>query len=78
MQTKHPCDPETQRKRAEYHLATRLLQTARNSRLNPDSLRVYLKGLRKQYEAELLAAGPPETIDTEEEWLTQPYSANQL
>ncbi|XP_028251785.1 mutS protein homolog 4 [Parambassis ranga] len=67
LSTKHHCDPETQRKRAEYHLATRLLQTARNSRLNPDSLRVYLKGLKKQYEAELLAAGPPETRDTEEE-----------
>lgn len=39
-----------------YHLATRLLQAARNSRLDPDSLRMYLKGLKKQYEAELQAA----------------------
>uniref|UniRef100_A0A3P8U5S2 MutS homolog 4 n=1 Tax=Amphiprion percula TaxID=161767 RepID=A0A3P8U5S2_AMPPE len=51
-------NPETQRQRAVYHLATRLLQTARNSRLDPDSLRMYLKGLKKQYEAELQAAGP--------------------
>uniref|UniRef100_A0A8P4KNV6 MutS homolog 4 n=1 Tax=Dicentrarchus labrax TaxID=13489 RepID=A0A8P4KNV6_DICLA len=50
-------DPETQRQRAVYHLATRLLQAARNSRLDPDSLRMYLKGLKKQYEAELQAAG---------------------
>ncbi|KAM4540437.1 mutS protein homolog 4 [Fundulus diaphanus] len=57
---KHPTDPETQRQRAVYHLATRLLQTARNSRLDPESLRMYLKRLRKQYEAELQAAGPAE------------------
>ncbi|XP_034433272.1 mutS protein homolog 4 isoform X3 [Hippoglossus hippoglossus] len=64
---KHHSDPETQRQRAVYHLATRLLQAARNSRLDPDSLRMYLKGLRKQYEAELQAAGQPESMDTEEE-----------
>ncbi|XP_074517293.1 mutS protein homolog 4 isoform X2 [Sebastes fasciatus] len=64
---KHHSDPETQRQRAVYHLATRLLQTARNSRLDPDSLRMYLKGLKKQYEAELQAAGQPASIDTEEE-----------
>uniref|UniRef100_A0A3Q2PPU5 DNA mismatch repair protein n=1 Tax=Fundulus heteroclitus TaxID=8078 RepID=A0A3Q2PPU5_FUNHE len=57
---KHPTDPETQRQRAVYHLATRLLQTARNSRLDPESLRMYLKRLKKQYEAELQAAGPAE------------------
>lgn len=50
-----------------YKLATRLLQTARNSRLDRESLRMYLKGLKKQYEAELLAAGQPAAIDTEEE-----------
>ncbi|KAF3844835.1 hypothetical protein F7725_007998 [Dissostichus mawsoni] len=54
---KHHSDPETQRQRAVYHLATRLLQTARNSRLDPESLRMYLKGLKKQYEAELQAQG---------------------
>ncbi|TNN42249.1 MutS 4 [Liparis tanakae] len=64
---KHHSDPETQRQRAVYKLATRLLQTARNSRLDPESLRMYLKGLKKQYEAELLAAGQPAAIDTEEE-----------
>ncbi|XP_062863717.1 mutS protein homolog 4 [Trichomycterus rosablanca] len=50
---KHNSDPTTLRQRAVYHLATRLLQTARNSRLDPDSLRLYLKGLKKHYEAEL-------------------------
>uniref|UniRef100_A0A4W6F730 MutS homolog 4 n=1 Tax=Lates calcarifer TaxID=8187 RepID=A0A4W6F730_LATCA len=64
---KHHSDPETQRQRAVYHLATRLLQAARNSRLDPDSLRMYLKGLRKQYEAELQAVWQPASVDTEEE-----------
>ncbi|XP_039992286.1 mutS protein homolog 4 isoform X3 [Xiphias gladius] len=71
---KHHSDPETQRQRAVYRLATRLLQAARNSRLDPDSLRMYLKGLRKQYGAELQAAGQPASMNTEEELLTQPYS----
>ncbi|KAK5614459.1 MutS protein msh4 [Crenichthys baileyi] len=61
---KHPIDPETQRQRAVYHLAIRLLQTARNSRLDPESLRMYLKGLKKQHEAELQAAGPARPTDS--------------
>ncbi|XP_044079862.1 mutS protein homolog 4 isoform X2 [Siniperca chuatsi] len=61
---KHHSDPETQRQRAVYHLATRLLQTARNSRLDPDSLRMYLKGLKKQYEAELQTAGQQASTGT--------------
>ncbi|XP_036980935.1 mutS protein homolog 4 isoform X3 [Acanthopagrus latus] len=64
---KHHSDPETQRQRAVYHLANRLLQTARNSRLDPDSLRMYLKGLKKQFEIEMLAAGQPASVDKEEE-----------
>uniref|UniRef100_A0A6Q2ZI71 DNA mismatch repair proteins mutS family domain-containing protein n=1 Tax=Esox lucius TaxID=8010 RepID=A0A6Q2ZI71_ESOLU len=60
-------DPETQRQKAVYHLATRLLQTARNSRLDPDSLRIYLKSLKTQYEAELQVAGEPVSIETEKE-----------
>ncbi|KAM6262322.1 mutS protein homolog 4 isoform 8-T8 [Porphyrio hochstetteri] len=43
--------PEMMKQRAVYHLAMRLVQTARNSRLDPDSLRIYLKGLKKKYEA---------------------------
>uniref|UniRef100_A0A8C3PQ68 MutS homolog 4 n=1 Tax=Calidris pygmaea TaxID=425635 RepID=A0A8C3PQ68_9CHAR len=43
--------PEMMKQRATYHLAMRLVQTARNSRLDPDSLRIYLKGLKKKYEA---------------------------
>lgn len=41
-----------ERQRAVYHLATRLVQTARNSRLDPDSLRTYLSNLKKKYEAD--------------------------
>ncbi|KAJ8341630.1 hypothetical protein SKAU_G00339210 [Synaphobranchus kaupii] len=59
-------DPETLRQRAVYGLATRLLQTARNSRLDPDSLRIYLKGLRRRYEAELQVAEATVSMDTEE------------
>uniref|UniRef100_A0A3Q3E6L5 MutS homolog 4 n=1 Tax=Labrus bergylta TaxID=56723 RepID=A0A3Q3E6L5_9LABR len=64
---KQQSDPETQRQRVVYHLATRLLLTARNSRLDRDSLRTYLKGLKKQFEAELQAAGQTASADTEEE-----------
>uniref|UniRef100_A0AAY4A7J5 DNA mismatch repair proteins mutS family domain-containing protein n=1 Tax=Denticeps clupeoides TaxID=299321 RepID=A0AAY4A7J5_9TELE len=46
-------EPETLHQRAVYHLATRLFQTARNSRLDPDSLRLYLAGLKRHYEADL-------------------------
>nr|XP_040055241.1 mutS protein homolog 4 isoform X1 [Gasterosteus aculeatus aculeatus] len=64
---KHHSDPGEKRERAVYKLATRLLQTARNSRLDCDSLRMYLKGLKKQYEAEMLAAGQPASVEPEEE-----------
>lgn len=40
-----------ERQRAVYHLATRLVQTARNSRLDPDGLRTYLSHLKTKYEA---------------------------
>lgn len=67
LSTKKHTDRETLCQRAVYHLATRLLQTARNSRLDPDSLRIYLKGLRRHYEAELQLAGEPVSMETEEE-----------
>ncbi|XP_053326326.1 mutS protein homolog 4 [Spea bombifrons] len=41
---------------AAYHLAARLVQTARNSRLDPASLRTFLRHLRRNYESECLAA----------------------
>uniref|UniRef100_A0A8D1WX34 MutS protein homolog 4 n=1 Tax=Sus scrofa TaxID=9823 RepID=A0A8D1WX34_PIG len=44
--------PEMERQRAVYHLATRLVQTARNSQLDPDSLRTYLSNLKRKYEAD--------------------------
>ncbi|XP_055441414.1 mutS protein homolog 4 isoform X2 [Bubalus kerabau] len=46
--------PEMERQRAVYHLATRLVQTARNSQLDPDSLRTYLSNLKKKYEVDFL------------------------
>ncbi|XP_065529076.1 mutS protein homolog 4 isoform X6 [Lathamus discolor] len=49
--------PEMMRQRAVYHLAMRLVQTARNSQLDPDSLRIYLTGLKKKYEASCPAPG---------------------
>ncbi|XP_069719915.1 mutS protein homolog 4 isoform X2 [Phaenicophaeus curvirostris] len=49
--------PEMMKQRAMYHLAMRLVQTARNSRLDPDSLRIYLKGLKKKYEGSFPVPG---------------------
>ncbi|KAJ0009058.1 hypothetical protein NQD34_016473, partial [Periophthalmus magnuspinnatus] len=67
LMAKQQSDPETQIQRAVYHLATRLLQTARNSRLDSESLRMYLKGLKKQYEAGLQAAEQlAASVETEE------------
>ncbi|KAK7141971.1 hypothetical protein R3I94_011613 [Phoxinus phoxinus] len=61
---KHYSDPATRKQRADHRLATRLLQAARNSRLDPESLRQYLKGLKRQYEAEIQNA--TESIEMEE------------
>ena len=58
--------PEAQQQRAVYHLATRLLQTARNSKLDPDGLRVYLQGLRRNYEAAVAAAHAGDVEEEEE------------
>ncbi|XP_056623120.1 mutS protein homolog 4 isoform X2 [Triplophysa dalaica] len=58
---KHDSDQSTIRQRAVYRLSTRLLQTARNSRLDLESLRHYLKGLKRQYETEL--QNTPESIE---------------
>ncbi|XP_064003606.1 mutS protein homolog 4 isoform X8 [Pogoniulus pusillus] len=49
--------PEMTKQKAMYHLAVRLVQTARNSRLDPDSLRIYLRGLKKKYEESCPAPG---------------------
>ncbi|TRY66504.1 hypothetical protein DNTS_005388 [Danionella cerebrum] len=50
---KHYSDPCTQKQRADHRLATRLVQAARNSRLDNESLRHYLKQLKAQYLSEL-------------------------
>lgn len=44
------------KQRAVYHLANRLVQAARSSQLDSDSLRMYLKVLKKKYEADCLAS----------------------
>nr|XP_056701237.1 mutS protein homolog 4 [Euleptes europaea] len=46
--------PETLKERAIHHLGSRLVQAARNSRLDQGSLRIYLKGLKKKYEADCI------------------------
>ncbi|KAM4642188.1 mutS protein homolog 4 [Discoglossus pictus] len=48
--------PESLRDTAVYHLAARLVQAARNSCLDPDSLRTYLSHLKKNYEDDCYAA----------------------
>ncbi|XP_039767855.1 mutS protein homolog 4 isoform X2 [Ornithorhynchus anatinus] len=53
--------PEALRQRAVYHLATRLVQSARSSRLDPDSLRVYLRGLKKKFETDFPVAEQEKT-----------------
>ncbi|XP_006888675.1 PREDICTED: mutS protein homolog 4 [Elephantulus edwardii] len=45
--------PDMERQRAVYHLATRLVQTARNSQLDPEGLRMYLCNLKKKYQADI-------------------------
>ncbi|XP_057289940.1 mutS protein homolog 4-like isoform X2 [Hydractinia symbiolongicarpus] len=43
----------TKREKATFKLGTRLLQAAKNSRLDDETLRFYLKGLKTQYENEI-------------------------
>ncbi|KAL7984983.1 hypothetical protein Chor_003553 [Crotalus horridus] len=56
MMQQQRTDPEMLKEKAVYHLANRLIQTARNSQLDPDSLRIYLKGLKKKYETDCIAS----------------------
>ncbi|XP_033098705.1 mutS protein homolog 4-like [Anneissia japonica] len=44
---------EARQKRAAFHLANRLIQVARNSRLDEESLKEYVTTLKKQYETEI-------------------------
>ncbi|XP_045212131.2 mutS protein homolog 4-like isoform X2 [Mercenaria mercenaria] len=48
-------DKEICRQRAVFKLATRLVQAARSSRLDDDSLRQYVASLKKKYEEEVLS-----------------------
>ncbi|XP_073783842.1 mutS protein homolog 4 isoform X2 [Danio rerio] len=65
---KHHSDPATLKQRADYRLATRLVQTARNSQLDRASLRHYLKGLKTQYLAEIqmIKENATELVEIEE------------
>ncbi|XP_071961365.1 mutS protein homolog 4-like [Antedon mediterranea] len=47
---------ELRKQRADFHLANRLIQVARNSRLDEDSLKEYLATLKKQYLSDLGAS----------------------
>ncbi|XP_032073691.1 mutS protein homolog 4 [Thamnophis elegans] len=58
MMQQQRTDPEILKEKAMYHLANRLIQTARNSQLDLDSLRIYLKGLKKKYETDCIASEP--------------------
>ncbi|XP_060559607.1 mutS protein homolog 4-like [Ruditapes philippinarum] len=48
-------DKELSRQRAVFKLATRLVQAARSSRLDEDSLKQYVTSLRKKYDEEVLS-----------------------
>eukprot|EP00079_Xenopus_tropicalis_P035250 XP_017949021.1 PREDICTED: LOW QUALITY PROTEIN: mutS protein homolog 4 [Xenopus tropicalis] len=58
--------PETVRQTAVYQLAVRLIQASRNSCLDSDSLRTYLKHLKKIYRAESLTDDLQSTETAEE------------
>ncbi|XP_073448179.1 mutS protein homolog 4 [Aquarana catesbeiana] len=47
---------ESRRQMATYQLALRLVQAAKNSKLDPESLRTYLKHLKKKYTSDLTTA----------------------
>lgn len=47
-------DRDQCRQRAVFKLATRLVQAARSSKLDDDSLRQYVTSLKKKYEEEIM------------------------
>ncbi|XP_073400919.1 mutS protein homolog 4 isoform X1 [Dendrobates tinctorius] len=49
--------PESARQTADYHLALRLVQAARNSQLDADGLRTYLKQLKSKHSSDCAGAG---------------------
>ncbi|XP_062517164.1 mutS protein homolog 4-like [Corticium candelabrum] len=52
--------PGSMRERAVFKLASRLIQAARNSRLDEVTLRSYLANLKRQYEIDTSETSPPE------------------
>ena len=53
LQGSHKISGELRKERAVFKLATRLIQAAKNSRLDKDALQVYLGSLKKQYLKEI-------------------------
>ncbi|XP_063795122.1 mutS protein homolog 4 isoform X3 [Pseudophryne corroboree] len=62
---KQSSTPESARQMATYHLSLRLVQAARNSRLDADSLRTYLKHLKQKYSADCATADQLSTQATQ-------------
>ncbi|XP_059139154.1 mutS protein homolog 4-like, partial [Physella acuta] len=52
-QKTHSNDPELIKNNAVFNLATRLIQIAKNSRMDNDSLKIYIKSLHRTYLTEL-------------------------
>ena len=55
-QLSHHQSASSLRQKATFKLGTRLVQVARNSQLDPDTLRVYLKHLKNEYLGECQSA----------------------
>ncbi len=66
LQMTNVLSPEAAEQRAVFKLAKRLVQTAQNSRLDPESLRCYLASLKDQYQRDLQATVLSGTSETDE------------
>lgn len=53
FQKTHSNDPELIKNNAVFNLATRLIQIAKNSNMDDDSLKIYVKSLRRTYLTEV-------------------------
>ncbi|KAK3083385.1 hypothetical protein FSP39_021201 [Pinctada imbricata] len=58
---------ELKQQRADFKLATRLIQAARNSRLDEDGLRIYLSSLKQQYFQEIGKISNPSNLSLPDE-----------
>ncbi len=69
LQMTNVLSPEAAEQRAVFKLAKRLVQTAQNSRLDPESLRCYLASLKEQYQRDLQATVLSGTSETDDWWV---------